>query len=384
MMRVLHAYKAYMPEVTGGIPEVISLLCRSMSPDIESRVIVCRRGERRRRLKVAGIVVDQVASFGDLLSMPLAPMFPTALNRAVRDFDLVVAHLPFPLTDVGIALGLPDDVALVVHWHSEILGRRAAMPFVAPLIRNTLRRADSVVVSDASMIPNSRFLASHVEKCSIVPFGTDVGYWEHLDDRERAEVERLRRAYPRLVVATGRLVTYKGFATLIRALKNVDAMLVIIGEGPLRSSLGRLAKQLGVTDRVLLKGFMPRDQLKVHLRAARVFAFPSITPAETFGIAQIEAMAAGLPIVNTALPTGVPKVARHGIEAITVAPSDPAALAAAIRQLLDNALFAGRLGRAGALRAHAEYGEEGFVSRMKRVYLDALARRSRRAIPKRN
>ena len=63
---------------------------------------------------------------------------------------------------------------------------------------------------------------------------------------------------------------------------------------------------------------------------------------------------------------------------------DPVALAAAIRQLLDNALFAGRLGRAGALRAHAEYGEEGFVSRMKRVYLDALARRSRRAIPKRN
>jgi rhamnosyl/mannosyltransferase len=383
-MRILHAYKAYMPEVTGGIPEVISLLSRSMGPDIESRVIVCRRGSAGSGSKVAGIPVEQVASWGDLLSMPLAPMFPTALKRAARKADLVVAHLPFPLIDVGIALGLPDDVALVVHWHSEILGRRAAMPFVAPLIRHTLRRADRVVVSDASMISNSHFLASQAEKCSIVPFGTDVGYWEHLDDRERAQVERLRRAYPRLVVATGRLVPYKGFETLIRALKHVEATLVIIGDGPLKSSLGRLAKRLGVKDRVLLKGFMPRDQLKVHLRAARVFAFPSITSAETFGIAQIEAMAAGLPIVNTALPTGVAKVARHGVEAITVAPGDAGALAAAMRQLLDNTLFASRLGRAGALRAHAEYGQEGFVSRMKRVYLDAQAGRHSRVIRKKN
>ena len=376
-MRVLHAYKAYMPELTGGIPEVISLLSRSMGPDIESRVIVCRRGGRRPPLDMDGITVEQVASWGQLLSMPLAPMFPIALRRAARNVDLVVAHLPFPLNDAGIALGLPERVTLVVHWHSDILGRGAAMPFVAPLIRHTLGRADSIVVSDASMISNSRLLGPHAGKCSIVPFGTDVDYWDRLDNREQAEVEHLRQAHPRLVVATGRLVPYKGFSTLIRALQDVDATLVIIGEGPLKSALGRLAKRLGVAERALLKGFMPRDQLKIHLRAARVFAFPSITSAETFGIAQIEAMAAGLPIVNTALPTGVSKVARHGVEAITVPPNDRGALAAAIGQLLDDALLARRLGQAGSMRARAEYGQDDFVARMKRVYLAAQAGRSR-------
>jgi rhamnosyl/mannosyltransferase len=67
-----------------------------------------------------------------------------------------------------------------------------------------------------------------------------------------------------------------------------------------------------------------------------------------------------------------------------VAPGDAGALAAAMRQLLDNTLLAGRLGRAGALRAHAEYGQDGFVSRMKHVYLDALAGRRRRAVARRS
>jgi rhamnosyl/mannosyltransferase len=364
-----------MPELAGGIPEVISLLSKSMQPEVESFIIVCGRRGVPRESQVDGITVYRALSFGEFSSMPLAPTFPTSFKRAARQADLVAVHLPFPLNNIAIALRLPDRVTLVIHWHSEIYGRRLLVPLIAPLIRHTLRRADSIIVSDESMIATSRFLGSLAGKCSIVPFGTDVDYWEHLDPRDETEVERLRRSYPRLVMATGRLVAYKGFSVLIRAVAVTNANLVIIGEGPLRPTLARLTKQLGVTDRVFLKGFMPRDQLKLYLHAARVFAFPSITPAETFGIAQIEAMAAGLPVINTKLPTGVPKVARHGIEAISVAPNDPAALAAAVKRLLDDTVLARSLGRAGSMRARAEYDQKRFVSRIKELYFEAQARR---------
>jgi rhamnosyl/mannosyltransferase len=309
--------------------------------------------------------------------MPLAPSFPLVFKLAARQVDLVIAHLPFPLNDLGVALGLPRRVTLIVHWHSEILGWRAFTPLVGSLIRNTLQRADRIVVSDSSMIANSRFLGPHVGKCAVVPFGTDVAYWENLHAEECAEVRRLQTAYPRLIVSTGRLVSYKGFSVLIRALQDLDAVLVIIGEGPLRSALRQQAEDMRLTHRILLKGLMPRDQLKIYLRAARVFAFPSVTTAETFGIAQIEAMAAGLPVVNTSLPTGVPKVARHGIEALTVPPNDPRALACAMGRLLDDVELAHRLGQAGSRRARAEYDQEQFVSRMKCIYLEARARATR-------
>jgi hypothetical protein len=76
VMRVLHAFKRYIPDI-GGIPEVISILSNSMGPDIESRVIVCGRTARRRQVKVNGIAAEKVPALGELMSMPLAPICPS-------------------------------------------------------------------------------------------------------------------------------------------------------------------------------------------------------------------------------------------------------------------------------------------------------------------
>jgi rhamnosyl/mannosyltransferase len=89
-------------------------------------------------------------------------------------------------------------------------------------------------------------------------------------------------------------------------------------------------------------------------------------------------MAAGLPIINTALPSGVPTVARHGIEALTVPPGDSAQLAGAIRCLLDSPGLAATLGSAGKKRAAAEYDLRMFIDRTHALYADSIATRSRR------
>ena len=151
------------------------------------------------------------------------------------------------------------------------------------------------------------------------------------------------------------------------------------GRGRSRHDLLRLAQQRGVADRLILAGMLSRDDLKVHLHAARLYAFPSVSAAEAFGIVQLEAMAVGLPIVNTDLPTGVPHVARHGLEALTVPTNDPAALAAAIAQLLDDRALAQRLGAAGRRRATTEYDLQTFVKRIEDVYEQAVSAASTQA-----
>ncbi|MFO1056831.1 MAG: glycosyltransferase [Dongiaceae bacterium] len=374
-LRVLHAFKVYAPEIVGGIPEVIRTLAAGLAPACDSRLLVARLSGAGRRDVVGGLPVRRVASLGTRLSMPLSPTYPAWLWAEARRADLVAVHSPFPLIDLSIALWFPARTALVVHWHSEIVGQRALLPVVAPLIRRALDRADRIIVSNEAIVRQSPFLRPREAKCRIVPFGIDIAGLATLDAAERDEVAALRARHPRLVLAVGRLVRYKGFETLIEAMRAIDGELALVGAGTLEPALRRQAASAGVGDRVHFAGQASAGELKRLLHACRVFALPSVSANETFAIAQLEAMACGRPVVNTRLPTGVPWVARHGQEALTVAPGSAPELAAALGRLLDDEALAAALGAAGAERARALFGLDAFLDGTLAVYREALAAR---------
>lgn len=375
-MKVLHCYKVYRPDVDGGIPFVIAALCKLSDDGIENKVLVARQFGIGKRYRQHGVPVEAVTSFGTLFSTPLAPSYPLALLRSAADCDVIVHHAPFPLTDL-VALRLPDAVSLIIYWHADILGRPLLKSLVAPSIDRALRRADAIVVSDVSVIDSSPALHPFRDKCVVVPYGIKLATWTDCSASEQAQAEQLRHRYPRLILGIGRLVPYKGFDVLLRSMAGLDAQLVLIGDGPLRHELMQCAEELGIADRVTFAGRIPTSTIKSFLHAAQALAFPSVTSAEAFGIVQLEAMAVGLPVVNTALPTAVPLVARHDQEALTVPIGDAGALAAALRRILDEPLLAERLGNAGRRRANEEYSQERFLSRIKAVY--DSARRARRA-----
>jgi rhamnosyl/mannosyltransferase len=376
-MRALHAYKIYWPDGYGGIPQVISVLGRV--DGMQRRVLVARGFGLGRRFHDGADEITATASLGTLFSTPLSPAYPFVFARNAGKADLVVHHAPFPLVDMGLLFGLPPTTALVVHWHAEMIGRPFLARLISPLIRQTLKRADRIVVSDSVMAERSDLLAPHLEKCVVVPYGCDVDYWHTLDATGQKTVQQIRARFPRLIAAVGRLVSYKGFDILLQALQSVDAHTVIIGEGPLRPKLEALALGLGIGDKVSFLGGLPRDRVKEYLHAAGVLAFPSLNHAEAFGLSQIEAMAAGLPIINTTLDTAVPRVARDGLEALSVPPGDTNALAAALRTLITDDGLARRLGSAGFLRARAEYDQSRFLARVAEVYKEAVEQRQKRA-----
>ncbi|KPG01567.1 glycosyl transferase family 1 [Rhodopseudomonas sp. AAP120] len=378
-MNVLHAYKVYRPDVDGGVPEVIAKLTGADATGDRAEILVARDRGLPRRYVLGGTPVRAVGSFGQISSMPIAPGFPFALRQAASRFDVLALHHPFPLNDLGVAFGIPDDVAVVVHWHADIVGRGAVMPLVAPLIRRTLDRADRIIVAHQSIFDGSSFLQPYVSKCVTIPFGVDTSEWTNIDDALQRRIADLKRDHPRLIVAMGRLVPYKGFSVLLQALQQIDGEVVIIGEGAERDNLQRLAEQLGVADRLRLPGFLPRDEVKAYFHAARLFTLPSVTVAEAFGLVQIEAMAVGLPIVNTALPTAVPTIARDGLEGLTVPVNDAPRLAAAINRLLDDPVLAGALGDAGRRRVAAEYEQSVFRANVRQVYENAVESRRSRA-----
>ena len=366
---VLHIFKIYYPDLFGGTLTVIRDICAGLKHGFTSAVLACSKSGGPRKIVVNDVAVERVRSLGDVLSLPAAPTYPLRLWRRIRQHDLLALHAPFPLADLVFALGFGRNRPLVVHWHADIVSHAGLRRFVEPLMRRTLRRAVAIVVSDAVFLQNTPLLQEFADKCHVVPFGIDVRKYDGGPAFAPAQVNPRGR----LVLACGRLVPYKGFDVLIRAAAGRSFEVWIVGEGREHDRLEQLIRSLGVADRVRLLGSVPDAELAKLMCIADVFVMPSVTNAETFGLAQLEAMAAGRPIVNTALDTAVPHVARHGIEAITVPPGDHKKLAEALETLISDPDMRGRMGRAAQHRAATKYSATAFAEGMTTVYSEALA-----------
>jgi glycosyltransferase involved in cell wall biosynthesis len=375
MLSVLHAYKVFAPDVVGGIPEVIRQLEVGLAGECRSEILVSRTRGLGSSETADGTPICRTSSLGSLASMPLAPTYPFHFWARARRVDVVAYHAPFPVVDLAVSMHFPGNTALVVHWHSEIVAQRKLLPLVAPLIRRTLHRADRIIVSSRAMIDRSPFLGPFAEKCAVIPYGIDLDQWASLSALQQARVAELRVRHPRLVVAAGRLVRYKGYDVLIESMRNVDGELMIVGAGPLEGALRRQVAGAGLSRRVHFAGFLPSSELKCLMHAARLFVLPSISDNEAFGIVQLEAMACGKAIVNTRLATGVPWVARDGEEAQTVTPGSVEELANAIRRFLDDGAVADAFGRRGRSRVAGLFERASFLDRTLATYQAAALRR---------
>jgi glycosyltransferase involved in cell wall biosynthesis/ABC-type polysaccharide/polyol phosphate export permease len=365
---VLHIFKVYYPDLFGGTLSVIRDICAGVKDMFDAAVLVCSKSSGQSQIVVNDVPVERVHSFGDLLSLPMAPTYPWRLWRRITEHDLLALHAPFPLADLVFAFGLGRRRPLVVHWHADIVTHAWLRRFVEPLMRRTLRRAVAIIVSDPVLVSSTPVLREFADKCHAVPFGIDLSKYDWPPSRRAPVNER-----GRLVLACGRLVPYKGFDVLLRAAKDQNFEVWIVGEGRERAHLEQLIRELRLQDRVRLLGSVSDAELAKFMRIADVFVMPSVTNAETFGLVQLEAMAAGRPVVNTALDTAVPHVARDGLEAITVPPRDPEKLAEAINTLIADPERRRRMGEAARYRAATRYSKATFRAGIETVYRHAVA-----------
>jgi len=169
----------------------------------------------------------------------------------------------------------------------------------------------------------------------------------------------------RVLLAVSRLTEQKGIDVAVRALAELpeDTALVVLGEGPERPALEALARELGVDGRVFLPGRVP--DVAAWLRRAEVLVHPARW--EGFGLAVLEAMLAGLPVVASNV-SSLPELVVDGETGILVRPDDPPALALGIARALEQPA----LGAAGRTRAHAEFS----VARMSQRTADLYRRLS--------
>ncbi len=356
-MRVVHAAKFYSP-VPGGIETVVADLCGGTAADWNVMVVAANDRPETVIERRGGVTVLRAAAFGRAASVPLCPSLPWHLWA--RRADCVVLHEPNPIA--GAALWLRSPAKRLIIWHhSDLLRPWWALPTYARVVQRSLyRHADCVVVSNPVLAERSMMLR-HARRVAVIPFGIDL--------RRFARPSPLHPRVTRLTgdltgpraLFVGRLVYYKGLHVLFEAAREWPGSIIVVGDGPLEAELRARAAALGIADRVRWAGRAADEELPSFYAAADVFVLPSVAITETFGIAQIEAMAAGVPVVSTNLPTGVPWVNQNGVSGLVVEPGDARALADALSRLTSDAALRNRLAEGARRRAYSHFSHDRMI-----------------------
>lgn len=363
--RILQVGK-YYPPFFGGMESHLQNLCRNLQGLVEVEVIVANHGKNKRARQMEWIdkvKVTRIGTIGNVAATPICPQMVSAIRQSSA--QVVHVHHPNPMATLAY-LASGHQGPLVVTYHSDVVRQKLLAPFFAPLLHRLLERAAVIIATSPNYIDSSPVLSHYRNKCQVIPFGIPIEQFQRPNPRV---VAQLHHQYgPKLILTVGRLVYYKGIEYLIRAMKQIDGHLLIVGEGPLQENLEREANLSGVSDRVTFLGHVSDEDLVDYYHAVDVFALPSILRSEAFGIVQLEAMACGKPVVNTQLDSGVPFVSLHGETGLTVPPRDPLALAEAINRLLDDPILRARYGAAAQRRVEREFSEEIMARRTLQLY----------------
>ncbi|SCG41266.1 phosphatidylinositol alpha-1,6-mannosyltransferase [Micromonospora echinaurantiaca] len=306
-----------------------------------------------------------------LLPTPLVARRAARLARAY-DCDTVWfgAAAPLGLLAAGLRrrAGIRRAVALT---HGHEVGW-AALPGARAALRRIGRGVDvTTYLGEYTRVRLDRALHGLTELRRLAP-GVDVDTYHPSVDGEPVRV-RLGLADRPVVVCVSRLVPRKGQDMLIRAMPEIrrrvpDAALLVVGGGPYRATLQKLARQTGVERDVVFTGSVPTAELPAHYAAGDVYAMPCRTrnrglDVEGLGIVYLEASATGLPVV-AGDSGGAPDAVREGETGYVVRGRDVAQLADRVARLLADRDLARQLGAAGRAWVEREWRWETQAQRM--------------------
>lgn len=372
MKTILHISKYYYPDL-GGIETVAMYLAEGMKA--YRNIVLCFATDGMYSEEdIHGVAVYRVPVNFSFMSQDVAFSYRKVLCRLLRQErpDAVHVHCPNPFVYPLVCCCVSRETKVILHWHSDILAKGLMYQLVRPFELALLRRADIIVSTSPQYIPDSRPLQQHTAKVHVAQNGLITARFD-LQPGDEEKIRELRERYSgkTIVFTCGRHIPYKGLDTLIRsdAFIQGDCVILIGGKGPIDEEL----KTIPCSSRVKFLGRLLDDRLRQYLHAADIFAFPSCTKAEAFGIALAEAMYCRCAPVSCDIPgSGVGWVSIGGETGIVVQPGDAKELAQAIDTLIADTDLRTRYAEAAHQRIISNFTMEKAVAAMNDIYREVL------------
>lgn len=384
-MRVAIFSNTYLPTISGVVRSISSF--KAALEELGHEVHVFTQGARSYQDSEKNI--HRYVSFNPGLpnDLPVTIPFSPTMNRLITDLkpDVIHAQHPFLLGNEALRKARQLGVPLIYTLHAQYWQYQVYLPvrslqhlygnFIVTQVKRYLHRCDHIIAPSESMrkLIVERFQVN--KPVTVLPTGVDLTSY----DRGSRDLMRKKLGWGRdfVIITTGRLAPEKSWPDLIDAAAEViqgvpKVRMVFLGEGPERGSLEQRAKDLGIRDNVEFVGMVPYEEVARYLVAADLFAFTSQT--ETQGLATLEAMAAGLPVVAYDA-IGTRDVVVNGKNG-TLAPANSKALALAISNLMQDPGHMDQL-RRGALKAAQELDIRRLAKKLVTLYETSIAQISR-------
>lgn len=299
----------------------------------------------------------------------LARSLAGAVERIHRDrrIDLIHAHAALPCGDAAERLSRKFSIPFVVSVHGlDVFSERQAGKVFGTwchrVSERVYRRARAVIcISDQIR----RCVADRNPNARVVYNGVDAEIFSPGPEQKK----------PLVVLSVGNLIASKGHASLLRAFARAteaipDCQLEVIGDGPERASLVRLAEQLGISNRVEFLGRQDRQSVAKAMQRCAVFALPS--SYEGLGCVYLEAMACAKPAIGCE-GQGIAEIIQHGTNGMLVPPESEEGLTQALQMLLHNQDFRRRLGSAARETILHKHTLQHQAEQLQAIYRECMA-----------
>ncbi|MFA4818984.1 MAG: glycosyltransferase family 4 protein [Patescibacteria group bacterium] len=347
------------PPYGGGIGYVAYHYARLLASPHEVTVLTPLYNKGLTFAQLPGV---KVAPFKPWVSIGKAAFNPTILGR-LKDFDIVHLHYPFFGVHEWLAKLSPKQ-KLVMTFHMTARGGglkdKVFLLDTKLTARALARRADAILCATQDYMREVGWpLLGETGKWRVMPFGVEARFTPAFEPsvvRQQYNIKREETVL--LFVGTlDQAHAFKGLGVLLASLvklKKYPWRLMVVGAGKLKTHYAAMAQKLGLAPRVNFVGFVKDRELPLYYQAADIFLFPSTSQAEAFGLAALQAMATGLPVIASRLP-GVRELIKDGQNGLLAVAGSADSLAAAIDILLNNPDKARHLGQNGAQRARQNY-----------------------------
>jgi rhamnosyl/mannosyltransferase len=354
----------FYPPQWGGIETVTYNLESALSKKgYKNSVLVFgeESGDLGEMSKYKNIVRSKYKLF---FGAPFSFEYLKSFRRISKNYTHLICHLPNPWIIICLLLSSYKG-RVILYWHSDIVNKGILGLILIPFELWLISRASVVIAPTLAHIKYSKHASKLSKKYKVVPYPISSNIFNVAINNKKSKL--ITNAKINLI-AIGRLVEYKGFEYLIRALpllpKTLRYKLDIVGDGPLKNYLNQLVSDLNLRDLVHIHGSVSDEMLSDLLKDANIFCFPSNTKAEMYGMVQYEAMAYGLPIIGVDIPgSGAPFVLRDSRAGILVEINSPKEIAIAVIKIASDPILYSTLSSSGKEAIISKYNPDILVDK---------------------